>query len=225
MRLAKTPQGFSDEPLEYSSDGSHVLFLRGSSSDQRTVYSVKTNGTRLTALSPPSLNVTDLSDFAGQTTVDSSPDGSKVVFAAAFQANVGTTSGLFVVAIDGTGLRQINIHTALFPFSAQWSPNGRWIAFTSGGNTFSRVYIVHPDGTGLTRITQPANECDSIAPVWSPDASKLLFLQRCFRGTTGTSAALYTVNLDGSGLFKVTDLNQGTFPFSLDYSWGTAPVG
>jgi Tol biopolymer transport system component len=128
-----------------------------------------------------------------------------------------------VVAIDGTGLRQINIPTALFPFSAQWSPNGRWIAFTSLP-TFSRVYIVHPNGTGLTRITRPANECGSIAPVWSPDGSKLLFLHLCFRGTTGTSAALYTINLDGSGLFKVTNLNRGSFPFSLDYSWGTAPV-
>jgi Tol biopolymer transport system component len=222
VRLDEPPQGFQDdEPQQYSSDGSHVLFLRVNSSGQHTLYSVKTNGTGLTALSPASFDVTDLSDFAGQTTVDSSPDGSKVAFTASFPANGGTSLGLFVAKIDGTGLHKVNIPSGLDPFSAQWSPNGQWIAFSSG-TTFSRVFIVHPAGSGLALVTTPKNECGSLAPMWSPNGTKLLFLQLCNRTST---AALYTVNLDGSGLSKVTDLNQGTFPFSLDYFWGTAPVG
>lgn len=56
-------------------------------------------------------------------------------------------------------------------YRPQWSPDGKWIAFTSDRNTEWKghdngagwehlqelaVYIVHPDGTGLKRISSPA---------------------------------------------------------------------
>ena len=54
-------------------------------------------------------------------------------------------------AEGGTGLLQLtNGGDNLGP---SWSPDGNWIAFTSFRDGNNEIYIIHPDGTGLTRIT------------------------------------------------------------------------
>ena len=115
---------------------------------------------------------------------------------------------------DGTGLRQIT-PSSLGALSAQWSPNGTSIAFTSGGAD-PQVWVVRPNGDGLRRVTFPTDGSDSWTPVWSPSGRKLLFQQSSPSG--GTS--LWTVNVDGSRPAKVLDL-----PGFTSYDWGTAPVG
>lgn len=122
-------------------------------------------------------------------------------------------AALFVVNADGTGLRQIT-PTAIGAFSAQWSPDGHLIAFSSGGQP--QTWVVRPDGTGLTRVTSPASGYVSLTPVWSPDSTKLLFNRGNGRGQT----SLWTANTDGSGLSKLTDTAEFT-----RYAWGTAPTG
>lgn len=72
-----------------------------------------------------------------------------------------------------------------------WSPDGQWIAFSSDGNTewtdhgnhtgwehFQElsVYIVHPDGTRLRRITD-SGICFGSAK-WSADSKQLVYTSR-----------------------------------------------
>jgi Tol biopolymer transport system component len=102
----------------------------------------------------------------------------------------------------------------------QWSPDGRWIAFSGRpptGFAYWEVYLIHPDGSGLKEITPHTGGCLGFAPIWSPDGKELLFARQCYIGLTVTSTTLSTVNLDGTGLTNVTDLNGLT-----SYGWGTA---
>jgi Tol biopolymer transport system component len=70
-------------------------------------------------------------------------------------------------------------------FRPAWSPDGNWIAFSSDRESdlplakgrWERlqpvdVYIVHPDGSGLKRITQHGDFCGS--PKWAADSKSVV---------------------------------------------------
>ncbi len=208
---AKPPDSF-EIGYGYSPDGSRILFARFDANERGTLFSVEPDGSGVLQLSPPELSVIDL-DFFDQAGADWSPDGSRVVFAAA-KPGGRFISALFVVNADGTGLHQIT-PSGVGGISAQWSPNGEMIAFTSGCCGLPQAWVVHPDGTGLKEVTTPINRALFLAPVWSPDSTKLL-VDKLDRNN---QASVWTANLDGSGLLKLADTPA---PSLLD--WGSAPA-
>jgi len=141
---AQPPKGF-DIGYGYSSDGSRVLFAR-----HHPLFSAKPDGSGALQLTSPGLSVIDLG-FFDRIGADWSPNESRVTFAGFRRtASGGFKTGLFVVNADGTGLRRIT-PSRVGALSAQWSPNGEWIAFTEAAR-ISQLWIVHPDGTGLRKI-------------------------------------------------------------------------
>lgn len=86
-----------------------------------------------------------------------------------------SASELFVANSDGTGEHQL-LSKSGFDYHASYAANGKWISFTSERNGFGQadIYRVHPDGTGLERLTDsPALDDQSAL---SPDALKLAFV-------------------------------------------------
>jgi hypothetical protein len=87
-----------------------------------------------------------------------------------------------------------------------WSPDGTRIAFTTNrAATDGRSYIalISPNGGGFTRLV-PGRR-----PAWSPDGRRIVFVG-------GSDApGLYVVNVDGSGLARITDDPADNAP-----SWG-----
>jgi Tol biopolymer transport system component len=214
VRVSATPPGGFDDGYGYSPDGSRILFARFDSNDHGTLISVKPDGSDPVQLSPPGLSVIDLG-FFDRIGADWAPDGSRVAFAA-FDESSRRTTGLFVVNADGSGLRLVT-PSGVGALSAQWSPNGALIAFSSCCR-ISHAWVVHPNGTGLRRVTTPVDRAVFLTPVWSPDSTKLLFNRVDRNG----QISLWTANTDGSGLSKLTDLVSSAFPFS--YAWGSAPA-
>lgn len=54
-----------------------------------------------------------------------------------------------------------------------WSPDGRWIAFSSSRSGSEDIWVMRQDGSGLRRVTTASsNETD---PTWSPDGRSLAF--------------------------------------------------
>jgi Tol biopolymer transport system component len=87
------------------------------------------------------------------------------------------------------------------------SPGGR-IAFSSGSQSSSDVYVANPDGSGVRRLTNGrAHEFD---PSWSPDGRKI-----AYRRETATGAPdIYVMNADGSEKRNITKgaASQGISP-------------
>jgi len=82
---------------------------------------------------------------------------------------------LFVANADGTGERAI-FSTAVLDYNASFSPDGKWIVFTSerNGQGQADIYRVHPDGSGLERLTDSLSVDDQAA--LSPDGNQLAFV-------------------------------------------------
>ena len=91
------------------------------------------------------------------------------------------SSNRFDTAISGDifvmppiGLPQVQLTTAR-PDDAQsaWSPDGRRIAFKSRRNGNNELYVMNPDGSDQTRLTNSFRVSEG-QPAWSPDGTRLL---------------------------------------------------
>jgi Tol biopolymer transport system component len=209
VRVTATPPDGFDNGYGYSPDGSRILYAQFAN-EHGTLFSVKPDGSDPVQLSPPGLSIIDLG-FFDRVGADWAPDGSRVTFSAFDQSSRRT--GLFVVNSDGSGLRQVT-PSGIGALSAQWSPNGALIAFTSCCG-LPQAWVVHPNGTGLRQVTPPVGRVVFWTPVWSPDSTKLLLNRQARNNQT----SLWTANTDGSELSKLTDT------LSLaQIAWGSAPA-
>lgn len=95
---------------------------------------------------------------------DLSPDGKEVVFS--------LYGDLWVVPVRGGNARRITLHSAN-DVRPKWSPDGRFIAFTSDRQGNFDIYITLAQGGTPRRVTYHSRT-DSIND-WTPDGQHLLF--------------------------------------------------
>jgi Tol biopolymer transport system component len=145
---------------------------------------------------------------------DYSPDGRRIVFLRDNDPNT-ETGALFVVNTDGSGLRKITAQN-FAEDSGSWSPDGRWILFSSDKG---KLFVVHPDGSGLRQIRLDAGPGGYFAfePAWSPNGTHIVL--GLFLASTGEQH-LYTVRPTGSDLRQVAN-TQGSEEFP---DWGPHPL-
>jgi len=101
-----------------------------------------------------------------------SPDGTKLAYT--------EDNELYIVNSDGTGRTKIvdKIVTNGSNWWPSWSPAGDKIAFQLAANDDdinwrSGIYLINPDGTNITRLTETSVVFTK--PKWSPNGSQLVF--------------------------------------------------
>lgn len=102
--------------------------------------------------------------------LDLSPDRRRILFVKALPTGIGSLS----VATAG-GADPHEIAQGAFTGQASWSPNGRRIAYVTGGRCEGRlcyqVWTAKPDATAQTVIANDAER-----PVWAPNSQQLAFV-------------------------------------------------
>ena len=163
---------------------------------------------------------------------DYSPDGAHLLFA---RARADGSSELDTVNVATGAVQQLApAGTTLTDFQCgSWSPQGNQILFAARaalGQRFS-IYVVKSDGSGLHQVpinpscggavTDPTSR-SCRQPGWSPDGTKIV-LSIFLPATSKTD--IYTVNVDGSGLFQVTHSGSARPGEGAEApDWGPHPI-
>ena len=127
---------------------------------------------------------------------DYSPDGTRILFVR--ENSILDSSALFVVNVDGTGLRQLTPWD-MGAGGGNWSPNGKEIVFSSRGV----LWLINPDGNKLRQVKlhDDIPEGFSWGPAWSPDGKYLLFSRYLVQDQ---KVDLFTMKANGTHIRQVT---------------------
>ena len=66
-----------------------------------------------------------------------------------------TVTGLWVVKVDGSGMRAITKSKGFDDYDPAWSPDGRRIAFVRQGRGPGAIWVVGANGAGAHRLIKP----------------------------------------------------------------------
>jgi Tol biopolymer transport system component len=169
---ALLPADSLDYNASFSADGRWIVFTseRGGSAD---IYRVHADGSGLERL-------TDDPAFDDQAAL--SPDGLTLAFVSSRE---GGFANLWLQDLRSRRAWPI-AKTNAGSFRPSWSPDGKWIAFSSDRDTrrarwdsgweltqSTALYVVRPDGSSLRRLTEPGGYAGS--PRWSPDGRRIVF--------------------------------------------------
>jgi Tol biopolymer transport system component len=152
----------------------HIIFTgrhKGQTDiDQSDLYRTDPEGRELT-------NLTD-TPAIGEDFVECSPDGNRIVF---FRHDpAAKRDELVMAAADGSGQRVLAMGWA-----ARWSPDGRWIAFSTGRD----MRVIGADGSHDRKIAVGT-------PIaWTPDSNAIFYWPP--RAETYSPFHIYLARLDG----------------------------
>jgi len=209
--VASASAAASASPATAAAAGNIVFFDGGGT--HRQVYVERSDGSALSQLV-----VSGFDDVKPRL----SPDGRTV----AFTRYAPESSNIFVVGVDGTGLREIDQASCVKPCGGDeevsWSPDGTQFAVTRGqfdaaslaspspGPYNVALWLMHADGSGAHQITLKGRVCHNVCPggaqdnrsAWSPDGKRLIFTRDAY--TKPEQFGIFTIALDGSDLRRVT---------------------
>src|SRR5437870_5394045 len=148
----------SDVNPTWSPDGTKIAFVSNRDGNYE-IYIMNTDGTGATRLT---------SNAASDALPTWSHDGTKI----AFERGYFTTAGqIYVLDADSCheciGTPPTNLsQSASSNTTPDWSPDGTKIVFATNRDGNYELYIINPDGTGVTRLT--SNTVSDREPSWQP---------------------------------------------------------
>lgn len=171
----------------WSPDGSYVAFYRdclGSAS----LNVARTDGTDERELVSSMARRVTKDNLIQQFRISWSPDDQHIVY-----DNPDTTGQWYIWVVNIEGGTPERLTQGRHP---AWSPNGEEIAFDLGGD----IWFISVDSGIESKLVLSGSTLYAEWPTWSPDG-----LQLAFVGGQGSSAEIYIVNRDGTGIDRLTD--------------------
>lgn len=162
-----------DSHPRWAPDGESIVFNRNAAEGNAEVFEIDTDGTGLRRL-------TDWPDH--DTYASISPDGRRLLWRRITleggKAESGRNSEIFIANRDGTEVRNLTNHPAFDGYPV-WLPSGDGIVFASNRDGEVRldfnIYVMQPDGSDVTRLTELMPGVLQVRPSVSPDGRAIVF--------------------------------------------------
>lgn len=136
---------------------------------------------------------------------DLSPNAKRALFTA--RGNV------FTVPANKGNIENITNEQGVNNRGAVWSPDGKWIAYISDKSGNDEIYIMKPDGTDKTQLTNNG-KFYRYSILWSPDSKKLLSYDNTRNLYYIDIATKKQTNIVKSKIWNISD-----FDWSPDSRW------
>lgn len=201
---------FSDVTPDWAPDSRTLAFARiqyGSTAETRDIYTIRPDGSELTQLT--NTPVTEHLPIY-------SPDGTRIAYIAVNRES--NNPAIAVMEANGDQPTTLTSAEALFANDPFWAADGNSIFFFGATeNSMWDIYRINTDGGNLANLTHDALQ--QIAPVLSPDGSRILFVGLEESLEEGIREIdFYTMNLDGSNLTKYRN-PHGTDRYPFAAKW------
>jgi len=199
-------QSVFDYHAAFSADGKWVVFTSERDGlGQANIYRARIDGSSIERL-------TD--DPAVDDQAVLSPDGKRV----AFVSTRGTMmTNIWVLDLESGRLRNLTADKSIQGaegkpqgfFRPAWSPNGKWLAFSSDRNTEWRgheaphgweqtqelsIYVIGANGKGFRRVASKPGYCLG-SPHWSANGKRILFYETTTERTAGVSSQVVSIDV------------------------------
>jgi dipeptidyl aminopeptidase/acylaminoacyl peptidase len=161
-RVAFIPHPKREELIEgpaISPDGKRVAYERWGARRNVNIWTVRADGSKPASLVPALVSVD---------TIEWAPDG-RTLALGAFTAKGDRRQHVYTVPAAGGRLRRIVDEEILD--GPAWSPDGRWLAYSTYDG---EIWRVHPDGSSRQQIAEIRGE-EPRDLLWSPDSRHLAY--------------------------------------------------
>jgi len=130
-----------------------------------------------------------------------SPDGQKIAFLQhdpTKDPNIGQTTALMVINVDGTDLQQLTNYAEAELFT--WAPDSQTLAYVHPSGPTTDINRINIDGTGHRELT--ADRFSDTAPHWSPDGQTIIWTSH-----RNGRYEVFSLAPSGENVTQLTDLN------------------
>jgi TolB protein len=164
--LTVTPRGYNITPV-YTPDGKRIVFAASG-----------TGGSQLVSVDRASRRLTRIAQTRNASSPTFSPDGRRMAFVMprtwqGSGATVRMTPQLFTASATGAGISQLTASTfgvRSYRTSPEWSPDGRYVAYTQQGGGF-QIWLIGVNDRRAVQLTRGRNHEDAS---WAPDSRHLV---------------------------------------------------